>query len=138
MRAVFGPGHRLALFLLFAVWIDQCEGERKRGEQMTLEVIQQITELEAEQQALREAAATQSKLRLQQTKQAGERLIVESRQAAEAKCRQMLLDAENQAAAESEKILAAAREDCQKLQAAARGHLPKAAVRILEKVVKIG
>ena len=84
---------------------------------MAVEAIQQVTELERT---------------VKQEKEAAE----ESRQNAEAETRQMMAEAEQEAAKWTASVLEQARLDCEEKKQEARGRLEQAVAFLVEKVVK--
>ena len=59
----------------------------------------------------------------------------DSRRNADVEARQLMAEAEQRAGEETEKILAKARTECEKMQSAARANLERAAQWIAEEVV---
>ena len=66
---------------------------------------------------------------------AAAREIEDSRRNADVEVRQLMAEAEQRAGEETEKILAKARTECEKMQSAARANLERAAQWIAEEVV---
>ena len=103
---------------------------------MAIEAIKKVTETEQDSQKRRDAAVAAGKQQVAEAQKAVRRMMEEQRQQAEAQVKQMMLDAEDQAAKAAEGILAAAGEECDALKAAARDRLEQAVELIVEKVVK--
>ena len=94
------------------------------NDNMAMEELQQVQELEKELAA--QYAAEQ---------RAAAREIEDSRRNADVEARQLMAEAEQRAGEETEKILARARTECEKMQSAARANLERAAQWIAEEVV---
>ena len=88
------------------------------NDNMAMEELQQVQELEKELAA--QYAAAQAE---------------DSRRNADVEARQLMAEAEQRAGEETEKILAKARTECEKMQSAARANLERAAQWIAEEVV---
>ena len=88
------------------------------NDNMAMEELQQVQELEKELAAQYAAAQADAKRRI-----------------ADVEVRQLMAEAEQRAGEETEKILAKARTECEKMQSAARANLERAAQWIAEEVV---
>ena len=95
------------------------------NDNMAMEELQQVQELEKELAAQYAAAQADAK----------RRIAVEHRRNADVEARQLMAEAEQRAGEETEKILAKARTECEKMQSAARANLERAAQWIAEEVV---
>lgn len=102
---------------------------------MALEAIGKVTELERNIQKQREDAAAESKQRIQAAQRAGQQLLDESRQQAEAEVRNMMAQAEKKAAEQAKEIMAEAQRSCEALKSSARKKLDQAAALVVKKVV---
>ena len=100
------------------------------NDNMAMEELQQVQELEKELAAQYAAAQADAKRRI-----AAAREIEDSRRNADVEVRQLMAEAEQRAGEETEKILAKARTECEKMQSAARANLERAAQWIAEEVV---
>jgi len=76
-----------------------------------------------------------AKRRIAVEQRAAAREIEDSRRNADVEARQLMAEAEQRAGEETEKILAKARTECEKMQSAARANLERAAQWIAEEVV---
>ena len=76
-----------------------------------------------------------AKRRIAVEQRAAAREIEDSRRNADVEVRQLMAEAEQRAGEETEKILAKARTECEKMQSAARANLERAAQWIAEEVV---
>ena len=103
------------------------------NDNMAMEELQQVQELEKELAAQYAAAQADAKRRIAVEQRAAAREIEDSRRNADVEARQA--EAEQRAGEETEKILAKARTECEKMQSAARANLERAAQWIAEEVV---
>ena len=103
------------------------------NDNMAMEELQQVQELEKELAAQYAAAQADAKRRIAVEQRAAAREIEDSRRNADVEARQLM--AEQRAGEETEKILAKARTECEKMQSAARANLERAAQWIAEEVV---
>ena len=101
------------------------------NDNMAMEELQQVQELEKELAAQYAAAQADAKRRIA----VAAREIEDSRRNADVEARQLMAEAEQRAGEETEKILAKARTECEKMQSAARANLERAAQWIAEEVV---
>ena len=104
------------------------------NDNMAMEELQQVQELEKELAAQYAAAQADAKRRIAVEQRAAAREIEDSRRNAD-EVRQLMAEAEQRAGEETEKILAKARTECEKMQSAARANLERAAQWIAEEVV---
>ena len=104
------------------------------NDNMAMEELQQVQELEKELAAQYAAAQADAKRRIAVEQRAAAREIEDSRNA-DVEARQLMAEAEQRAGEETEKILAKARTECEKMQSAARANLERAAQWIAEEVV---
>lgn len=102
---------------------------------MAVEAIQKVTEIEQEARQRQEAAAAEAKQRVMMAQRAGQRLLEDTHLTVEGEVKQMMADAEAQAASWTQQVLAQAREECEEMKAQARTRLDQAAARIVERVV---
>ena len=102
---------------------------------MAMEELQQVQELEKELAAQYAAAQADAKRRIAVEQRAAARAIEDSRRNADVEARQRMAEAERRAGEETARILAGSREDCEKMQNAARANLERAAQWIAEEVV---
>ena len=120
------------------------------NDNMAMEELQQVQELEKELAAQYAAAQADAKRRIAVEQRvvfvgivahgvveqrAAAREIEDSRRNADVEARQLMAEAEQRAGEETEKILARARTECEKMQSAARANLERAAQWIAEEVV---
>ena len=112
--------------------VDETE---KGGENMVMDSIQEVTEMEARAKERRDAAIAKNKQLLVDAQKEARQIVAKARQEGEAQARQMMAEAEAQAAAVTEQVLVQARQECEQLKAEARTHLDQAAELIVEKVV---
>ena len=103
------------------------------NDNMAMEELQQVQELEKELAVQYAAAQADAKRRIAVEQRAAAREIEDSRRNADVEVRQLM--AEQRAGEETEKILAKARTECEKMQSAARANLERAAQWIAEEVV---
>ena len=99
------------------------------NDNMAMEELQQVQELEKELAAQYAAAQADAKRRIAVEQRAA------ARRNADVEARQLMAEAEQRAGEETEKILAKARTECEKMQSAARANLERAAQWIAEEVV---
>ena len=99
------------------------------NDNMAMEELQQVQELEKELAAQYAAAQADAKRRIAVEQRAAAREIED------VEARQLMAEAEQRAGEETEKILARARTECEKMQSAARANLERAAQWIAEEVV---
>lgn len=111
------------------------DGTEKGGENMVMDSIQEVTETEARAKERRDAAVAKNKQLLIDAQKEARQIVAKARQEGEAKARQMMAEAEAQAAEATEQVLVQARQACETLKADARTHLDQAAELIVEKVV---
>ena len=104
------------------------------NDNMAMEELQQVQELEKELAAQYAAAQADAKRRIAVEQHAAAREIEDSRRNADVEV-QLMAEAEQRAGEETEKILAKARTECEKMQSAARANLERAAQWIAEEVV---
>jgi V/A-type H+-transporting ATPase subunit G/H len=102
---------------------------------MALEVIQEVTAMEAKAKERKEAAAIQSKQMLSEAQKEARQTLDQARQQAEAQTRQMMSEAEDKAAKKTRQVLEQAERDCATMKQNARSRLDQAAQLIVEKVV---
>ena len=88
------------------------------NDNMVMEELQQVQELEKELAAQYAAAQADAKRRIAVEQRAAAREIEDSRRNADVEVRQLMAEAEQRAGEETEKILAKARTDCEKMQSA--------------------
>jgi len=105
------------------------------NDNMAMEELQQVQELEKELAAQYAAAQADAKRRIAVEQHAGRARVATGRQKAGVGVRQLMAEAEQRAGEETEKILAKARTECEKMQSAARANLERAAQWIAEEVV---
>lgn len=105
------------------------------NDNMAMEELQQVQELEKELAAQYAAAQADAKRRIAVEQRAAAREIEDSCRNADVEARQLMAEAEQRAGEETEKILAKARTECEKMQSAARANLERAAQWIAEEVV---
>ena len=94
---------------------------------MAVEAIQQVTELERTVKQEKEAAAAESKQRILEAQRSARRQV---------ETRQMMAEAEQEAAKWTASVLEQARLDCEEKKQEARGRLEQAVAFLVEKVVK--
>ena len=82
------------------------------------------------------AAQAEAKKQLAVEQRACARLLEDNRRNCDVEARQLMADAEQRAAQQTEKTLAEAHAACERMQKAARERLPRAAQWIAEEVVK--
>ena len=97
--------------------------------------IEEITRAEQRWREEYESAVTQAKHALVVEQRVGERLLEDVRKNEEVEARRLIAEAEAAAAAHSEQLLRAEREECERMEAEARSRLDAAAALIVEKVV---
>lgn len=102
---------------------------------MSMEAMKNLTETERQATALKETAILQGRERLAEVQRAGNRMLEDSRNSAEAEAKAMMLKAEAQAEVQAKIILEAAALDCKSIKETARGRLGDAATLIAERVV---
>lgn len=88
------------------------------NDNMAMEELQQVQELEKELAAQYAAAQADAKRRIAVEQRAAAREIEDSRRNADVEVRQLMAEAEQRAGEETEKILAKARTECEKMQSA--------------------
>jgi V/A-type H+-transporting ATPase subunit G/H len=107
----------------------------KGGETMALEVIQEVTAMESQAKARREAAAARNKQQIADAQRQAKQTLEQARQQAEAKSKEMMAEAEEKAAQLSRQVMEQAEKDCEAQKQKARAKLDQAAQLIVEKVV---
>ncbi len=103
---------------------------------MAMEELLAVQELEKRLAEEYAAAQAEAKKQLAVEQRACARLLEDNRRNCDVEARQLMADAEQRAAQQSEKTLAEAHAACERMQKAARERLPRAAQWIAEEVVK--
>ena len=100
-----------------------------------MEPIMEVLKTEEEMNSKREHAVTECRQKLLNAQRSAERLREQARADAEAEVREMMSEAERQAAQETYKALEAASADWEHKKEEARQRMPQAVGWIVEKVV---
>jgi len=103
---------------------------------MAMEAIQKVTQIELETAQRREAAAAESKQKLLVAQRAAQRVLEDARVETDAEVRQMMAEAEAEAARMAQVVMEQARQESEEMKRAARQKLEQAAELIVEKVVR--
>ena len=101
-----------------------------------MEAIQKVTQIEQETAQRREAAVAESKQKLVVAQRAAQRVLEDARVETDAEVRQMMAEAEAEAARVAQEVLEQARLESEVMKVAARQRLEQAAELIVEKVVR--
>jgi len=102
---------------------------------MAMEELLAVQELEKRLAEEYAAAQAEAKKQLAVEQRACARLLEDNRRNCDVEARQLMADAEQRAAQQTEKTLAEAHAACERMQKAARERLPRAAQWIAEEVV---
>lgn len=102
---------------------------------MQQDTIMTVLMTEEEMNSQKERAVTECRQKLLNAQRAAERLKEQARAEAEAQVREMMSEAERQAAESTYKALEEASAEWERNKAEARCRIPQAAKRIVEKVV---
>lgn len=102
---------------------------------MGLEAIQKVTDTEREAKRRKEAVLAENKQKILVAQRAAQRLLEETRIQTEREARQMMVQAENEAAEGAKVVMEQARQESEAMKQAARQRLSEAAELIVEKVV---
>lgn len=100
-----------------------------------MEAIQKVTQAEQETNLRQDTAAAESKQKILVAQRAAQRTLEDARTAAEVESREMLVEAEAEAARLAQEVMEQARQEGEAIKQAARRNLDKAAELIVEKVV---
>ena len=103
---------------------------------MMMEQIRSAAELEQRLAAEYAAAQADAKKQIALAQRAGARHVEDSRHSEELEARHRMEEAEQRAEAQTQSVLARAREDCEKLKQRAAAHMEETAQWIAEKVVE--
>lgn len=101
-----------------------------------MEAIQKVTQIEQETAQRREAAVAESKQKLLVAQRSAQRVLEDARVETDAEVRQMMAEAETEAARMAQEVLEQARLESEVMKLAARQRLEQAAELIIEKVVR--
>lgn len=102
---------------------------------MSLEAIKQVTQAEAESKQRKAEAIAAAKKLVAQAEQAGEQTLRSACADADAKARELMVQAEERSAVHAAGIAAQSKQDCAALCSAAEGKLDQAAALIVRRVV---